>query len=286
MKFLKLYIVLFLTITFSACDVINPEEDIPAYIELLPFEYTAGFDGSNSTNITEAWIIVGGEFLGAFDLPKTIPILNSGEVDVIIDAGIKDNAFDPTPSIYPFYERYRETVNLVPGETISIQPRTRYDMDVTQVVFQENFDDGTINFTDVAKTVEDVKEGGGSGLIELNKDALPLLIVSSLPLEEFPTIGSTGYVEIDYKNDVPILIGVVGHDINGLEVYADFPYGLNPSTEWKKAYFNFTNMLNNLEQSNARVYQIRILSQIPLENGEFIMENAEIRLDNIKLLTF
>lgn len=287
MKFLIRFTLLFLVIGLSGCDVINPEEDIPAYIEVLPFEYTASIDGSNSTKITDAWVTVNGNFLGAFNLPVKLPVLEqTGSYEVLIDAGIKDNALNTFPNIYPFYERYTQTVDLEIGEVVSVQPDTRYDMDITQMVFQENFDDGTINVTDVDKTVVDVLEGSGSGLIELDNENLPSLTVGSIPLTTFPSIGNTAYIELDYKNDVPLLIGMAGIDATGLETFSAFPFGVIARDTWNKAYFNFTDVMRTLEQNNTAFYQIRILAQIPLENGEFVLENAEIRLDNLKLLMF
>ena len=75
MNFIKILFGFFLISFITACDIINPEEDIPAYIEILPYEYSPESGGSSSTKITDGWIYVDGEFLGAFNLPSTIPVL-------------------------------------------------------------------------------------------------------------------------------------------------------------------------------------------------------------------
>jgi len=283
----KQVLIAFLLCTgFSACDIINPEEEIPAYIEILPYEYTVGEDGSTSTKITDGWIYVGGELLGAFELPKTVPVLLSGEVTVLLDAGVKENGINFTPTIYPFYARYSETVELVPGEVVTVQPTTRYDTDYVQMVFDEDFNDATIGFTEeVSKTLEEVREGSGSGFFELDKEDKPASEARSIALEKFPVEGNIAFLEIDYKSDVVIFVGIIGFDALGQETFSDLTYGLNPKEEWNKVYLNYSQLLNTLQQRNTQFYQIRVAAQIPIENGEFIMENAEIRLDNIKLIT-
>lgn len=276
-----------LVLFFSSCDIINPEEDIPAYLEILPYTYTVGSDGSNSTKITEAWIYTDGIFLGAFDLPKKIPVLNYGELEVIADPGIKENGDVFTPNIYPFYERYTETVNLVSGEVVTIQPGTRYDNSLIQLIFNENFNDSSLSFTDeMNKTTIDVKEGAGSGLIMLDAEDNPSVAVFSIPLERFPIQGNTAYLEVDYKTDVILNISAVGFDALGEETNPGLIYVLNVKDEWNKVYLNFSEVMNVLQQRNVQFYQLRIDAQIPTENGEFVMETAEIRFDNIKLITF
>ena len=287
MKIFNLYTLLFLLI-FSSCDVINPEEEIPAYLEILPFEYTPT-DGSSSQKITDGWIYVGGEYLGAFDLPKTIPVLMNGELDVIIDPGIKENGINSTPNIYPFYKRYSGSTNLVPGEVTTIQPDTRYDEENIHIIFTEDFNSsGDFNLfgDEVKNTEEDVKEGARSGLVKLNSENNPSVSLRSSVLTVFPVQGNIGYLEIDYKSDVPIFVGIAGFDDFGNQSFSELTYGLNVKDEWNKVYFNYTDLFNLMRQNNIIGYQILISAQILIEDGEFTLENAEIRLDNVKLITF
>ena len=97
--------------------------------------------------------------------------------------------------------------------------------------------------------------------------------------------GNIAYLELDYKTDIPIFVGIIGFDALGQETFSEITYGLNAKDEWNKAYFNYTLLMNTMDQRNTFIYQIRITAQIPIENGEFVQENAEIRLDNVKLVT-
>lgn len=269
-----------------SCDIINPEEEVPSYIEILPFEYT-GTDGSNSAKLTDAWLYVGGDFIGAFDLPKTIPVLYAGEQEILIDPGVEENGISALPIIYPFYDRYTVPVDLVPGEITTIQPQTSYDSDRSDIIFSEYFNGGSNKFnTDVSNTDEDVKEGDRSGLISLDKEDKPAITAKTVVIEVFPNEGFTGYLELDYKTDVPIFIGMEGYTNLGDLVFNELTYGLNANDDWNKVYFNLSDQFNLLNQNNADFYQLKIAAQIPIENGEFTLENAEIRLDNLKLVVF
>lgn len=286
MNFKKITFALVLISFIAACDVINPEEDIPAYIEILPYEYTPESGGSSSTKITDGWIYVDGEFLGAFNLPSTIPVLRSGEVEIILDPGIKENGIVETPNIYPFYERYTETVTLTPGEEISIQPTTAYDDEIVNMVVSEDFNDPTLSFSnEIGITEEDTKEGK-SGLFLLDDEDDPSLSILSDPILEFAGAGDISYLEMDYKGDVNVFVGIVAYDEFGTELYSEIPYGAVGREDWNKIYFNFTDIMGEIKQRNAFSYQIRIATQIPLLDGAFILEEAEVRIDNVKFIVF
>ena len=286
MKYSILTFLLSIIFFLPSCDIINPEEEVPSYIEILPFEYT-GTDGSNSANLSDAWLYVGGEFIGAFDLPKTIPVLYSGDQEILIDPGVEENGISALPIIYPFYNRYTESVNLNPGEITTIQPRTSYDSERSDIIFSEYFDGGSNKFnTDVSNSDEDVKEGERSGLITLDDENKPAVTAKTVVISVFPNEGFTGYLELDYKTDVPVFIGMEGYTNLGDLVFNELSYGLNANDEWNKVYFSLTEQFNLLNQNNADFYLLKIAAQIPVENGEFTLENAEIRLDNLKLVVF
>jgi len=271
----------------------NQNEPTAAYITIEPFEFTPGEDGIQSTKITDGWIYAGNEFLGAFELPKTIPVLKSGDNPIVIDAGIKENGISATPDLYTFYKRYSTTATLVPGEKITISPATTYDEDKTNMVFQEFFELSTHQFTadldgNTATKVEFtstvVKEGNKAGRIYLDTEN-NVIIVGSTYILDPPSTGATTYIELDYKNDVPLLAGLVGYSSLGQTLYSQVNLGVNPQSDWNKIYFNVTDMLQELAIAGSTQYRIVFRAQIPTENGEFTMENAEIYLDNIKLVS-
>ncbi len=273
----------------------NQKEQTAAYITIEPFEYTPGDDGIYSTKITDGWVYVDNEFLGAFELPKTIPVLKSGEKSIVIDAGIKENGISATPDLYTFYERYEETLTLVPGAKITVTPSTTYDSGKTKLFFEEFFESviGSHKFTidldgnsntkvELIDTV--VKEGNGAGKIFLDEENFAIKVGSQY-LTDFPSAGATAYIEMDYKNDIPLLVGLAGYGSSNELLYSEINLGVNPKTEWNKIYFNVTEKIRQLSLAGSVNYQIIFQAQIPQENGEFTIENAEIYLDNIKLVS-
>ena len=157
----------------SGCDIINPAEDIPAYlfVEAFTLETDPETEGSNSARITEVWLTIDGQFRGAYSLPALIPVLKNGEAQVRLDAGIKENGVTATPDIYPFYEPWEGVVNLTPEVIDTIKPVIGY-RDNAKFAFIEAFETNGHIFQNILQgesenriqlTEADVFEGNSSG---------------------------------------------------------------------------------------------------------------------------
>ena len=56
-----LYSALFICLSFSACNIINPKEQVPTYLRLDPFVFSnpdSSFTGSTTYSIPSAWVYV------------------------------------------------------------------------------------------------------------------------------------------------------------------------------------------------------------------------------------
>jgi hypothetical protein len=78
---------------FSACEIINPTEDTPSYLKINKIRLDARKSstenyGTESNNISDAWVFVNGKLIGTFELPATIPVLVSGEAKIEVLPGI------------------------------------------------------------------------------------------------------------------------------------------------------------------------------------------------------
>ena len=140
----KLLTLLTIGIGYSSCEIINPEEGIPSYVEIpeITVGPTAAINtGTLSNKITQVRLTViqnnVADILGTFTLPATIPILLEGEQIIEFDPVIKANGNSFSLEIYPFYERIVRTVNLVPGEVQTLNLETKYKENIT-VRFQED----------------------------------------------------------------------------------------------------------------------------------------------------
>lgn len=285
---MKYYLlVLFSVLLFTTCDIINPDEDIPAYIYIDQFELTTSIsEGSNSHKITDAWIFVGSEFVGVFELPARVPVLASGEQNLLIQAGIKENGIGLTPIVYPYYEWFESTINLTPGQIDTIRPTTTY-RDNVFFAYVEDFEGSHFITDDMdgdsETAIVPVTDGGfegRAGRIFLDQDHPTIQVgtsrFSDLPISEANPV----FMELDYKTEVVMQFGLRGYDAVGIGASAYDP-GVNVKTEWNKIYINFSQLL---ALSQLEEYQFLFAAGLPIENGNFTLDNAEIFIDNVKIL--
>ncbi|MEM8525441.1 MAG: hypothetical protein AAGG68_12445 [Bacteroidota bacterium] len=281
----------FILSLFVACELINPEERIPAYlqIESIEFKATNPAHGSGNQKIIEAWVTVDDIFIGVYDLPATIPVLASGEVEVKVEAGIKDNGIGRLPEIYPFFEPYRVSVNLQPAETILLRPTTQYKENLN-FAFIEDFENGSNIFTDeldgdestnVSLITEDAFEGRNSGIIKLTTDHPTVEVATdfSRKYRDLQTRGVQVYLELNYKNDMEMAFGIIGHE-EAIFAPAEKLYEqvLFPKSSWNKVYLNLSQAIFELQTPE---YQISLIATLPPN-----LSSGSIRLDNIKLIHF
>lgn len=272
------------------CDLINPEESIPAFIRIEQFELQTdiGVQGSASHKITEGWLTVNGEFLGAYQLPASVPVLMQGSVEILVEAGVKDNGISTTPDIYPFYAPFETTLTLVPGETSSLSPIARYDRN-TQFAFIEDFEAGVTRFQDLIEgetglevTDNNTFEGSYSGTIQLSTEN-PVVEVATL--NEYSGLTDQSpfvYLEVNYRSDAPVIFGLIGGKGTSSRT-AVYDPGFNPKDSWNKIYFNLSGLLAT---SPFDAHQIGLRAFIPTENGQLTASQATVWLDNIKLIHF
>lgn len=275
---------------FVHCDLINPEEAVPAYIHIEPFSLQTelSMQGSASHKITEGWLTVNDEFLGVYQLPATVPVLLAGSVNIFLEAGIKDNGIGSTPDIYPFYQPYQIQVELSPNQTTTIIPTTRYEQGA-QFAFIEDFETGTTIFQDTLLGAGGLKvssvepfEGNFSGKIELTTDD-PVIELATI--SEFAGLTDRSplvYLEVNYKSDVPVIFGLIGGKGTAGQ-NAVFDPGFNPKNTWNKIYFNLSGILAT---SPFDAHQVGLKAYIPKENGQLTLNSATVWLDNLKLVHF
>lgn len=292
-----IFLILIPVLCWSGCDIINPAEEIPAYIYVEDFQLLTdpANEGSASSKITDVWVSVGdqNDFLGAYNLPALVPILASGEQEIILSAGIKDNGIISTPEIYVFYKDYREVIDLKPGEIDTIRATTRY-IDEAKFGFIEDFEDEGFIFQDdldgdenstIIRTTSEVFEGDYSALITLDTSATAIAVATTQRFRDLMENGVYVYLEVNYKSEVPVIFGIVGHREGifneGVPVYDP---GFAAKDEWNKIYFNFTELL--FQENTFEEFQITFQSVLPFDGGSFTTDRARIWLDNIKLVHF
>ncbi len=278
------FLVLLMLISFSSCEVINPDEDIPTFIKVdsMSFSVTTPTpnQGTVVQEIIDSWVYVDGDLIGTFEMPFVIPALHSGEHTVMIRPGIKVNGIASTRSVNPFMTNYVTTANLVAGDTISFQPTSGY-YEYVEFPWIENFqksgisiDSITSSSTAMTKTSDEAFEGTYSGQIHLDAGHQTYYGQSA---SEFtlPKSGKSVIMEIHVKNNSPLTIGLFSYLAGGTVGSIDHLI-INEGDDWKKIYVNLSEIVS--QQINALTYRIYFKASLGTAT------EADIYIDNIKLM--
>ena len=267
----------------SGCD--GDQEVAPAYISVSPFsfEIRAG-EGTQRQNITDGWIYVGGQYVGAYELPAIIPLLNNGSAEVRILPGYRQDGRITNAYRYALLEPYVTQANFAALDTTDIVPVTRYQSGL-KFPFIEGFDGAHFFNTDrdndpetkiQLTTSQDAFEGSRSGIIELTEQHSSLTCVydieRAIPQSPDPII-----LELHFKSDIPFSIGFIGN--KGIGGEDDLIQAtLLPKSEWTKVYFDYREIIN---LSNAISYRLAIRANYQSDTP---LATQRISIDNVKVI--
>ncbi|MFN0214643.1 MAG: hypothetical protein ACKVT2_10345 [Saprospiraceae bacterium] len=264
-------------------------EQIPAYLNIKPFEVNAA-GGANWQKITDAWLYVNGEFLGAYTLPALVPVLAEGENEIIIFPGVKENGIEATPNIYPYLTKFSKKLNLTGGQTTEIQGVTDYDPNIIYAfgIGRGDFDGGSFislenRDSDTLINVETTTIGAFSGKSVLMQvdTAHPVMDIATEKMKDLPILGSPEvWLELNYKTDMPFFLYL----LSGPAQSSEFVFVFNKSEDWNKTYFNITEKLVITQASEQRLF-FRL--SLPKDNaGKFIQNSGKVLIDNIRVVHF
>jgi hypothetical protein len=264
--------------------------DIPSYLHIEPFilETNQPQQGSSSSKIQGTWVFIDDEFIGYYKLPNSIPVLNNGDAEIKLSAGIHENGISTRPIIYPFYTPYIQRLNLDPKMEFNLNPNISY-LPQTKFALIENFESTFSVLSEIISgnaenriqnQKEMVFEGNQSGKIELSTEHPSVEIAAGFRWPKTTFTNTSVFIELNYKSDVPGVFGLIGYpsanSSDGIKVYR---YGFNPSKEWNKIYFNLADLLNT---SNFESY--RLIFKTELNASE--KNKAFVYLDNLKVVHF
>ncbi len=281
----KNILTIFTIIFIAGCDIINPEEPLPAFVYIDNFSFSCNYElqGYPSTKITDGWVYANGEFIGAFELPATVPIITDGSTDIIVYAGIKENGISGTALIYPFYSAYTVTRDLIPGASDTIHPAVTYKpSSAITFIFKDNFESGN-GFHSVSSeadlttttSVPDVFEGLRSAITTLTAD-IDTFRVSTDPLF-FGTIDHQLFLELDYRCDINFIVYLKCNTTGGSTIY-DEVLTITSKDYWNKIYVNLNPSLQFFAAYQPESYDLEFRAYNTTN------DTAKILLDNIKII--
>lgn len=269
--------VFFLLVIFSSCEIINPSEDIPFYLRIDSISF---IDSTKIPaiptkpgvhRISDAWVYIDGIFIGTYEVPATIPVFSpAGNHQVIVAPGILVSAQSFERRIYPFYTNYTGSVNAELGKTDTLAVKVSYDpISVKfppEAVGQlpEEFEGvGTIFTTTVNSDVDTLIRTDDPALVFDGNFSLLMEMDASKDFMEFETVKAYSlpsnsrpvYLEVNYRTDVNLNIGLYVINNNGTEVTEASVITMIPTNnEWKKLYLNLTSTVSSYTNSKYKVY--------------------------------
>ncbi|RLD63295.1 MAG: hypothetical protein DRJ01_04150 [Bacteroidetes bacterium] len=271
-----LFLSLLLSVSFNSCDIINPDEDIPGYIQID--KISLGSDPKCS-GLSDVWVNIDGNLLGVYELPAKFPVLEKGRHSIMIRAGIKVNGIATSRSFYPFFNSYEIDTVFQAGQIIKLNPVVNY-RDGVNVVWSENFDqngtslekiaesNGTISFEN-----NDVFDGYSSAKIFLSKNDT-LFECQTNNYIDLPNDRSPIFFEMNYKNNNEFYVGLLIY--SQTKAIHNPIIILNKSEEWNKIYIDLASTVNNYPEGIT--YRLFIGA---INNSE---TDTEIYLDNLKII--
>lgn len=216
-----------LMISLPSCNLINPDETAPGYIEITPFTFDPvptipELGPSTSTKIKDAWVYIDNEFHGVYELPVRFPVLSTGNHQLRIFPGILLNGIAGTRSPYPFYKSSEHTVTIPADGTVEINPTTYYLPDV-ECAYCESFEGSGFSLAPTAQSDTmmyllapgdtNIFEGASSGAAYLQTAYKKFEVTTT---NEFlpPGAGAAVFVEVNYKINQEMNMGIFVYQPN------------------------------------------------------------------------
>jgi hypothetical protein len=278
---------------FLSCD--QEQEAVPSYLHISKFTFSSNplTQGLNTYDIISAKVYVNGAEIGTFELPATIPVIATGNAEVIVFPNIKENASSNSQKYFKPYESFSQTVNLEAGKIDSLKPKITYRSNAN-FRWMEDFEDqaisivksGANNTNDSFYTIPTSTLGvdqpfTGSnfcGFINVTSDSFVVVERSTLStFNDIPFLGTDVYVEMDIKSEINVQVGVYSY--YGAD-YDQAPVLVINSTagKWKKIYVNLKPQIGDLIAGTP----IRLFFGFYKEGND--QKDYKVYLDNLKLV--
>lgn len=281
---LSVFTSIFFSLTLFSCEIINPAEQVPAYVrfENVTLQTDTILQGSASNKIVDVWLYVDNQQHGVFEMPVSIPVLEEGSHAIQVRGGVIVNGIAATRVYYPFYNFHVETVNLISGAVLQINPVVHYFSDVN-FSLNENFDGAGISLVSTPQSDTIINLISDSNAFE-NESALAYLDAQHLVFEcastdslSLPVNGSPVYMELNYKTNTEFSVGI--YVITSSQIYPLNVLNIRASSEWKKIYINLSDATTTVPSA------LGFKPYIHMDRNSSVGD-AQLYFDNVKVVHF
>ncbi len=279
--------ILSLVILLTACELFDKTEYIPSYVNVESVSISVGpDDGTAAHDLSDAWLYVNKELIGVFEIPFTVPVLETGEHTITVYPGIKNSGVDAQRVIYHFLYDYSIDTFLVETEVLTINPVYRYKPNVVKL--NEDFEGVGIIFETTPESDTSIMIVDGDKAFEGRSMAFYLdderrhFECRSTDMYDIPK-DAPAYLELHHKNSDPFVFGIFIKVFSGVGFYEKrvpvFTFNPTPEGEFRKTYIELNYHLHQaIHSSEYRLFFTCIRPEMP--SGSV----TEVVIDNIKLL--
>jgi hypothetical protein len=240
-----------LLVTTYSCEKFSGDQSIPAYISIDSIYLTTDYytQGTASQRITDAWVYVDDEFLGAFQLPARFPVLKSGNHQLKIWPGIKKNGIAATRVVYEFYNPITKQINLAEDSTTKIGVVKTTYQSTTLFEWKEDFEGVSLSLDTTKGSSAYIQrtspgspltfEGNHSGMVVLDSihDFFECTTHSEYPIPYAPV-----FLELNFNTSNTLTVGVFTY--GNTTLYQTPIIYLSPTNgQWKKTYIDLSTTL-------------------------------------------
>ena len=273
-------------IVLTSCEKFKGDQEVPGYLSIDSiYIYTDySIQGSASHNITDAWVYVDGQLIGAFEMPARFPVLQNGIHKVTIMPGIKKNGIASTRTPYDFYMPINFNAKFGMDSVTKLNTlKTSYASN-SNFLWKEDFEGTSIRLDTTNRSTVPVKvtpEGSPLTIEGLHSAMMVTDTVHDFAEaqshDEFVIPFAPVYLELNYNVNTILTVGVI---LTGPYSFIQMPViNLNvTNNRSKKIYIELTPALNSTSGiDHFRVY-FGAFKEASLKQGVII-------LDNIKVIT-
>ncbi len=270
-------------VVFWSCD--SEIEPSPSFLHIESFGFSAkSGEGTSKQDIRDAWIYIGTNYAGAYELPATIPVLASDTNDVLIIPGYRLDGQITHSAQARLMNSFSSRLVFRPGQITQVNPFSSYQ-DGLKFSFVEDFESGHFINVDrdgdqetkiLLSTPEEAFEGNHAGVIQLS-DAHPQIEAMYDIDRIIEKSGDPILLELHFKSDIPFSIGFIGNR-GGLGEVRLINADVLPKENWTKIYFDFRDIINKADLISLR---LAVFARYQNENPKVYQR---ILLDNIKVV--
>jgi len=286
-NFFRYFVFLFfLNIMVSSCEKFSGDQTVPAYLSIDSIYLTTSYysQGTTSQRITDAWVTVGNDFIGAFELPAKFPVLKTGNQKVKIWPGIKKNGISATRISYEYYNPIETEIKFAADSTTRIGTVKTTYLGTTLFSWKEDFENVGLSLDTTSRSTAYIQYTPVGSLLTFEGNHSGMVVLDSLhdffecqTHAEYVIPASSVFLEMNFNTTNSLNVGVFTYGSTLL--YQTPVITLNPTNgAWKKIYIDLTTTLN----AYSGMVSYRVYMGVFKDKG---MKQSTILFDNFKLVT-